>query len=73
MLSIPVQIPIYTKEMAAQATHPAPWTCGINDSSLDPLTQQKPMFAFVHIYKTAGSTMRAFFLVWTLELMDQMV
>ena len=61
MLPSLAQLPIYTKEMAAQATRPAPWTCGINDSSLDPLTQQKPMFAFVHIYKTAGSTMRAFF------------
>eukprot|EP00956_Cyclotella_meneghiniana_P004003 scaffold4865_cov83-Cyclotella_meneghiniana.AAC.1 len=47
--------------MAVQAIRPAPWTCGNpNDSALDPLTNQKPMFAFVHVYKTAGSTVRTF-------------
>jgi hypothetical protein len=57
-----LEIPVYTRELAAQAIRPAPWTCGNpNDSTLDPLTQQKPMFAFVHIYKTAGSTIRNFF------------
>jgi hypothetical protein len=55
-------LPIYTAEMAAQAIRLAPWTCGAkDDSSLDPITNQKPMFAFIHIYKTAGSTMRSFF------------
>ena len=54
-------LPIYTIEMAVQAIRPAPWTCGNpNDSALDPLTNQKPMFAFVHVYKTAGSTVRTF-------------
>jgi hypothetical protein len=57
-----LEIPVYTRESAVQAIRPAPWTCGDpNDSALDPLTQQKPMFAFVHIYKTAGSTIRNFF------------
>ena len=57
-----LSLPIYTNEMAIQAIRPAPWTCGNrNDSELDPLTNQKPMFAFIHIYKTAGSTMRSFF------------
>lgn len=56
------QLPVYTNEMAAQAIRPAPWICGNrNDSAIDLLTQQKPMFAFIHIYKTAGSTMRSFF------------
>ena len=56
------KLPIYTAEMAAQAIRPAPWICGNpSDSSLDPITNQKPMFAFVHIYKTAGSTIRTFF------------
>ncbi|KAL7488250.1 hypothetical protein ACHAW6_013807 [Cyclotella cf. meneghiniana] len=48
--------------MASQAVRPAPWTCGDpNDSAIDPITNQKPMFAFVHIYKTAGSSIRYFF------------
>ncbi|KAL3781852.1 hypothetical protein ACHAWO_009218 [Cyclotella atomus] len=58
----PVQLPTYTAELAAQAVRPAPFTCGVKDeSAIDPLTQQRPMFSFVHIYKTAGSTMREFF------------
>ena len=50
-------LPFYTEEMAAHAIRPAPWRCG-----KDPLlTKQRPMFSFVHIYKTAGTTMRAYF------------
>ena len=57
-----LELPVYTSEMAAQAVRPAPWTCGAKDDApIDPLTSQRPMFAFVHIYKTAGSTMRSFF------------
>lgn len=60
---IPSILPPYTKELARQAIRPVPWTCGDRyEQSVDPLTNQKPIFSFVHIYKTAGSTLRAFFL-----------
>lgn len=56
------EMPIYTTEMAEQAIRPAPWTCGHpNKAIADPLTHQQSFFAFVHIYKTAGSTLRSFF------------
>lgn len=55
-------LPVYTREMAAQAIRPAPWTCGDRDEvATDPLSEEKPIFAFVHVYKAAGSTIRTFF------------
>ena len=57
-----LSFPTYTREMAIQAIRPAPWTCGDRQEvATDPLTNQKPIFAFVHVYKSAGSTMRFFF------------
>ncbi|KAL3802351.1 hypothetical protein HJC23_007176 [Cyclotella cryptica] len=62
IVSSHADIPRYTEEMASQAIRSAPWTCGDpDDSAVDPITNQKPMFAFVHIYKTAGSSVRFFF------------
>lgn len=55
----------YTAELAARAVQPTVWTCGEKDrkaqAALDPITNQRPFFAFVHVYKTAGSTVRDFF------------
>ena len=62
-----LQLPIYTKEMAAQAIHPAPWSCyASDDPTIVPFTEQRQLFAFVHIYKTAGSTLRNFFKYYSL-------
>lgn len=55
-------LPKYTRELAAISIRPSPWTCGDKyDSATDPLTNEKPIFVFVHVYKTAGSTIRSFF------------
>eukprot|EP00984_Skeletonema_dohrnii_P004126 scaffold1433_cov128-Skeletonema_dohrnii-CCMP3373.AAC.10 len=55
----------YTAELAARAVEPTVWTCGEKDrqkqTALDPITNQRPFFTFVHVYKTAGSTVRDFF------------
>ena len=56
----------YTTEMADRAVEPSTWICGKNDMKegrLDPVTvtNHRPFFAFVHVYKTAGSTIRDFF------------
>ena len=55
----------YTAELASMAVEPTVWTCGKKDrhnqTALDPITNQRPFFAFVHVYKTAGSTVRDFF------------
>ena len=55
----------YTDELASRAVQPTVWTCGRNDrhnqTVLDPITNQRPFFAFVHVFKTAGSTIRDFF------------
>ena len=55
----------YTAELAAKAVEPTVWTCGKargqDENALDPITNQRPFFAFVHVYKTAGSTVRDFF------------
>ncbi|KAL7528120.1 hypothetical protein ACHAWF_002444 [Thalassiosira exigua] len=48
--------------MALQAIRTAPWTCGDqDDEAKDVSSGVKPMFAFVHVYKTAGSSLRDFF------------
>lgn len=53
----------YTFELAAQAVEPTTWVCGEMDmhKAFDPITNQRPFFAFVHVYKTAGSTVRQLF------------
>mmetsp|Transcript_7580 Transcript_7580/g.10946 ORF Transcript_7580/g.10946 Transcript_7580/m.10946 type:complete len:457 (-) Transcript_7580:27-1397(-) len=56
----------YTAELAAKAVEPTVWTCGETDrhkqtAVVDPITNQRPFFAFVHVYKTGGSTVREFF------------
>lgn len=45
----------YTSELAAQAVEPTTWVCGEMDmhKALDPITNQRPFFVFVHVYKTA--------------------
>lgn len=49
----------YNTALAEKAIRPTPWICG----DKEPLAKdgQRPFFAFVHIYKTAGSTLRDFF------------
>ncbi|KAL3809294.1 hypothetical protein ACHAXA_009418 [Cyclostephanos tholiformis] len=63
-------MPIYTDELAKIAIRPGPWRCvGRNDDDADDArrpsgaatTNDGTIFAFVHVYKTAGSTMRTFF------------
>lgn len=55
----------YTAEMAAKAVEPTVWTCGKERKQegdiLDPITNQRPFFAFVHVYKTGGTSIREFF------------
>ncbi len=60
------QNPQYTAELAAKAVEPTVWTCGEGDRQkrgdvIDPVTNQRPFFAFVHVYKTGGTTVRKFF------------
>ena len=55
-------IPVYTKEMARSAIRQSPWECSINNT--DPAyihSNHGTMFAFVHVYKAAGTSMRLFF------------
>ena len=55
-------IPNYTKVMARSAIRQSPWECSINNS--DPAfihSNHGTMFAFVHVYKAAGTSMRQFF------------
>lgn len=55
---------LYTAELAAKAVEPTVWTCGKADRQkedvIDPITNQRPFFAFVHVYKTGGSSVRKF-------------
>ena len=58
----PPPLPVYTSDMARAAVRPASWTCGDADEvSVDPTSGYKTMFAFVHVYKAAGSTVRDYF------------
>ena len=54
----------YTAELAAKAVEPTVWTCGKADRQkggvVDPITNQRPFFAFIHVYKTGGSSVRKF-------------
>jgi hypothetical protein len=56
-----VGLPTYTREMARLAIRPVPWTCGDDREVVDPMTDVRPIFSFVHVYKAAGSTLRDFF------------
>ena len=55
---------LYTAELAAKAVEPTVWTCGKADRQkggvVDPITNQRPFFAFIHVYKTGGSSVRKF-------------
>ena len=56
-------VPIYTEELAKLAVRPSSWQCVASDDE-DPkrgATNDGTVFAFIHVYKTAGSTMRKFF------------
>jgi len=52
-------LPKYDKSMAATAIRKVDWICGDEE----PMTSNpnRPFIVFVHIYKTAGSTLREFF------------
>lgn len=50
-------LPKYDKAMAAQAITRTDWICG----DREPMTPHRPFVSFVHVYKTAGSTLRDFF------------
>lgn len=54
-------VPIYTPELARKAIQSASWQCtsSIYQQSIHP--SNHTLFSFVHIYKTAGTTMRQFF------------
>ena len=56
-----VGLPTYTRGMARLAIRPVPWTCGDDSEVVDPITDVRPIFSFVHVYKAAGSTLRDFF------------
>lgn len=56
-----ISLPTYTRDMARRAIRPVPWTCGDEREVVDPLTNARPIFSFVHVYKAAGSTLRDFF------------
>ena len=60
----PQQPQLYTAELAAKAVEPTVWTCGKADRQkgvvVDPITNQRPFFAFVHVYKTGGTSVRKF-------------
>ena len=56
-------VPIYTEELAKLAVRPSSWQCVASDDE-DPkrgATNDDTVFAFIHVFKTAGSTMRKFF------------
>jgi hypothetical protein len=56
-----ISLPTYTRDLARRAIRPVPWTCGDEREVVDPLTNVRPIFSFVHVYKAAGSTLRDFF------------
>ena len=49
----------YNKDLASQAIKPATWMCGDRGN---PPAKNRPFISFVHVYKTAGSTLRTFFI-----------
>lgn len=58
-LPIPQSLPIYNKELASHAIRTTTWMCGDKNPPAD--QNQRPFFAFVHVYKTAGTSLRHFF------------
>lgn len=60
--SLPLpDLPKYTTELASIAVRTTEWICG-DKNDIDPRDDvPRPFFAFVHVYKTAGSTLRSFF------------
>lgn len=52
-------LPTYTREQAAQAISTTSWICGDKDALSNEIP--RPFISFVHVYKTAGSTLRRFF------------
>ncbi|KAL3783408.1 hypothetical protein ACHAW5_008772 [Stephanodiscus triporus] len=56
-------LPVYTEELAKVATRPGSWRCAATrvGRSPDGDIDGGEVFAFVHVYKTAGTTMRNFF------------
>ncbi len=62
-----VGLPTYTRDMARLAIRPVSWTCGDDLEVVDPLTDVRPIFSFVHVYKAAGSTLRDFFERYSLK------
>ena len=49
-------VPIYTEKLAKVAVRPSSWQCVESD-----IVRPTTVFAFIHVYKTAGTTMRMFF------------
>ena len=54
-------LPVYTEELAKVAIRPSSWQCVADDDAERRASNDGTIFAFVHIYKAAGSTMRTFF------------
>jgi hypothetical protein len=56
-------IPTYTEALAKVAVRPSSWQCVANDENdvERHAANYGTIFAFIHIYKTAGSTIRSFF------------
>ncbi|KAL3800517.1 hypothetical protein ACHAW5_009027 [Stephanodiscus triporus] len=53
-------LPIYTEELAKVATRPGSWQCPALNGGRSLDDDDGEVFAFVHVYKTAGTTMRNF-------------
>ena len=61
-----LDLPAYTRQMAKEAVRPTIWTCSSDDEEDDDLpggvaSPTREGFAFVHVYKAAGSTLRDLF------------
>ena len=52
-------IPIYTEQLAIEAIRPSSWHC--SPESEPSYSTNHTVFAFIHVYKTAGTTLRKFF------------
>lgn len=52
-------IPIYTEQLAIEAIRPSSWHC--SPESEPSYSKNHTVFAFIHVYKTAGTTLRKFF------------
>ncbi|KAL7470657.1 hypothetical protein ACHAXS_010930 [Conticribra weissflogii] len=54
-------VPTYTPELARKAIQSASWKCTSSTHQRPIHPSNHTLFSFVHIYKTAGTTMRQFF------------